>query len=118
MAEENEQRRFDIAEIAALAGLQPSALRHYDHEGLLRPAGRVGGRRVYDKDGLRQLAAIDFWQEAGFTLPEIARLLNDTSGSVNEAKVVAADRIAEIDWQLWRRCRRLTCRSTRHRLRC
>ncbi|WUH98395.1 MerR family transcriptional regulator [Spirillospora sp. NBC_00431] len=96
-ADENERRRFDIAELAALAGLQPSALRHYEREGLLTPSGRVGGRRVYDNDGLRQLAAIDFWQEAGFTLAEIARLLNHADGSLNEAKTVAADRIAEIE---------------------
>lgn len=96
-ANENQERRFDIAELATLAGLQPSALRHYEREGLLKPAGRVSGRRVYDQDGLRQLAALDFWQETGFTLPEIARLLNDTNGSITEAKAVAADRIAEIE---------------------
>jgi DNA-binding transcriptional MerR regulator len=90
-------RLFDIAELAALAGLQPSALRYYEREGLLRPAGRVRGRRVYDDEGLRQLAAISFWQQAGFTVKEMSRLLDESGGSVLEAKDLAEERIGELD---------------------
>lgn len=90
-------RLIDIAELAALAGLQPSALRYYEREGLLRPAGRVRGRRVYDEDGLRQLAAISFWQRAGFTMKEMSRLLGESGGSVQEAKELAEERIGELD---------------------
>lgn len=90
-------RLFDIAELAALSGLQPSALRYYEREGLLRPAGRVRGRRVYDDHGLRQLAAIGFWQQSGFTVKEMARLLGASGGSVADAKHLAEERIGELD---------------------
>ncbi|MQA79369.1 MAG: MerR family DNA-binding protein [Streptosporangiales bacterium] len=48
-------------------------------------------------DGVRQLAAIDFWQEAGFTLREISELALQPSASVGSAKAVAAERIAELE---------------------
>jgi DNA-binding transcriptional MerR regulator len=90
-------RLFDIGELAALSGLQASALRYYEREGLLRPAGRVGGRRVYDEQGLRQLAAIAFWQQAGYTMREMAWLLGESGGSLAEAKHLAEERIGELD---------------------
>ena len=36
---------LDIGEVAAATGLAPSALRHYEVKGLIRPAGRHGLRR-------------------------------------------------------------------------
>lgn len=88
---------FDIGELAALSGLLTSALRYYEREGLLRPAGRVRGRRVYDEEGLRQLAAISFWQQAGFTVREMAHLLGESGGSVAEVQQLAQARIGELD---------------------
>ncbi|MCP2256376.1 DNA-binding transcriptional regulator, MerR family [Streptoalloteichus tenebrarius] len=89
--------QLDIGELAELARVQPSALRFYERQGLLRPSGRAGGRRIFDEDGLRQLAAIDFWREAGFTIEEIAGLVGDPTASMDEAKRVAASRLAELD---------------------
>ncbi|PZR83789.1 MAG: hypothetical protein DLM65_01180 [Candidatus Aeolococcus gillhamiae] len=53
-----------------------SALRFYEEVGLLQPSHRVGGRRRYENGSLRRLAIIGLFQDAGFTLSEIARLLN------------------------------------------
>jgi DNA-binding transcriptional MerR regulator len=97
MSEHDAPRLFDIAELAALSGLQTSALRYYEREGLLRPAGRIGGRRVYDEQGLWQLAAISFWQQSGFTMKEMARLLGDSGGGIAEAKHIAEERIGELE---------------------
>lgn len=97
MGDDQDGERLTIGELARLAGLRPSALRYYEQEGLLAPAGRVGGHRVFDADGVRQLAAIDYWQEAGFTLREISDLVRKSSGSVERAKRVAAERITELE---------------------
>ena len=99
MSDDAESRRIqlDIGELAELAKMRTSALRFYEREGLLTPAGRSGGRRVFDEHGLLQLAAIDFWQEAGFAIKEIAELLNGSSAGMADAKKVASARLAEID---------------------
>lgn len=93
----SDQKRLTIGELARLAGLRPSALRYYEKEGLLASAGRAGGQRVFDADGVRQLAAIDFWQEAGFTLREIGDLVGQSASSAERAKRVASERIAELE---------------------
>ena len=64
-----------IAELAKSFGVQPSALRFYERVGLLMPAGRVSGRRRYDKVGENRLAFILSARESGFTLAEIKRFI-------------------------------------------
>lgn len=88
--------------------MQTSALRYYEREGLLQPAGRSGGRRYFDRRGLLQLAAITYWQEAGLTIAEMARLLNGSDGGIEEMNELAAHRIAELE--------RLIQRATRARV--
>jgi len=53
-----------IGAMAALAGKRPSAIRYYEQIGLLPPAARVGGRRVYGPDTVRTLAVIETGQRA------------------------------------------------------
>ncbi|WP_394825972.1 MerR family transcriptional regulator [Pendulispora albinea] len=89
--------RLDIRKLAELAGVAPSALRYYEREGLLEPAGRAAGRRYYDEKGLLQLAAIEYWQEAGFTLSEMSRLFDESASGMAEVKELAKERIAELD---------------------
>jgi len=66
-----------IGEVARQAGLRPSTLRYYEEIGLLPVARRRGGRRRYDSSILQRLAVIHTAQQAGFTLTEIAVLVND-----------------------------------------
>ncbi len=89
--------RYDIGELAGLAGLRTSALRYYEHRGLLEPAGRSGGRRFSDERGMLMLAAIEYWQESGLSLREMIHLFRDSKGSMAEAKRLAAHRITELD---------------------
>ncbi|RJO70070.1 MerR family transcriptional regulator [Nocardia panacis] len=88
--------RFDIGELAELTKIQPSALRFYERHGILRSAGRLGGRRIFDMTGVHQLAAIDYWREAGFTVEEIAGLVSDAN-TKDETQKAAATRLAELD---------------------
>ena len=66
-----------ISQVARQAGLRASTLRYYEEIGLLPVARRSGGQRRYDSDILQRLAVIHTAQQAGFTLTEIALLVND-----------------------------------------
>ena len=72
----NDEPGLRIGEVARIARLNPSAIRYYEGEGLLRPARRVGGRRVYDRSVFESLALIALAQDAGFTMSEMKELLN------------------------------------------
>jgi DNA-binding transcriptional MerR regulator len=69
---------LDIGEVHARTGLQPSTLRYYEQRGLIEPSGRSGLRRRYPSDVIGRLALIRTAQAAGFTLTEIADLLEAT----------------------------------------
>ena len=67
---------LSITQVAEATGLRSSALRYYEKAGLITPAGRRGGRRLYSAVVLDRLAAIALLQEVGFTIGEIAELLD------------------------------------------
>jgi MerR family redox-sensitive transcriptional activator SoxR len=64
-----------IGELAARAGLAPSAIRFYEKAGLLQSPPRANGRRVYGEDAAHQLVIICFAKATGFSLTEIKLLL-------------------------------------------
>jgi MerR family transcriptional regulator, redox-sensitive transcriptional activator SoxR len=66
-----------ISELARATGISPSAIRFYEQAGLLPPARRVSGRRVFDDDAIPHLTFVQVAKHAGFTLQEIRRLLRD-----------------------------------------
>jgi DNA-binding transcriptional MerR regulator len=72
---------ISINEVTQHTGVPPSTLRYYEEVGLLRPTRRVSGRRRYDEDVLQRLALIQTGQQAGFTLSELAVLLNNVLDS-------------------------------------
>jgi MerR family transcriptional regulator, redox-sensitive transcriptional activator SoxR len=80
-----------IGEVARLAGRRPSSIRYYEQIGLLPPADRVAGRRVYGPDTLRRLAVIETGQRAGLTLEEIKALLATSPGDA-----AAIERLREV----------------------
>lgn len=73
---------LDIRDVANLAGVQPSALRFYEKKGLIRPVGRNGLRRQYHRNVLEKLQLISLGQAAGFTLDEMAVMLNTEGRTV------------------------------------
>ncbi len=50
-------------------------MRYWEELGLLQPARRSGGHRVYDDAALDRLSLVLLAQRAGFTLAEIRQLL-------------------------------------------
>lgn len=63
-------------EVAAAAGVNPQTLRYYERRGLLAEPGRTpGGHRVYPAEAVTRLRVIRTAQRLGFTLDEVAELL-------------------------------------------
>lgn len=93
-------RYFEIGAIAQKAGIQASAIRFYEHLGLLKSPARINGRRRYDSDVLPQLRAIQVAQQAGFTLNEIGTLFSGFSEDTpvsDRWRDMATRKIAEVD---------------------
>ena len=67
---------FTIGKLATLAAVSADALRYYEREGLIKPAGKsAAGYRLYDKDSARRIQFIKHAQHCGFTLGEIRELI-------------------------------------------
>ena len=70
------EARLPIGTVAKRAGLRVSALRYYEQAGLIAPAQRAGGRRVYDDSVFSAIALVQLAQEAGFTVAETRMLIS------------------------------------------
>jgi MerR family transcriptional regulator, redox-sensitive transcriptional activator SoxR len=93
---------LSISEVAAATGLRSSALRYYEERGLIRPVGRRGGCRHYDRDVLSRLAFIALCQDVGFTLAETATLLDGRPDARARWQRLAERKLGEIQHQLER----------------
>lgn len=69
-----EVTEYTIGELAARFGLATHVLRHWEDVGLLSPARRVAGRRVYGPAHLTRVAEILLGKEAGFSLEQLREL--------------------------------------------
>ena len=63
-----------ISEVAQRAGVKPTTIRFYESIGVVPPAHRVSGHRVYGADILDRLTLIGFGLTTGFTLKELKAL--------------------------------------------
>ncbi|MBU2665494.1 MerR family transcriptional regulator [Actinoplanes bogorensis] len=64
-------------QVAAAAGVNLQTLRYYERRGLLaEPARTLGGHRLYPPDTVALLSVIKAAQRLGFTLDEVAELLD------------------------------------------
>jgi DNA-binding transcriptional MerR regulator len=89
-----------ISEVAARTGLAPSALRFYERRGLLKPVGRRGGKRTYSPFAVVQVAVVDLLKQGGFTLTEIAHII-DADGRVSaDWRDAARAKLAELEEQI------------------
>lgn len=86
-----------IGELSARTGMAASALRYYDELGLLRPARRVSGRRLYAPGAVEIVGAIVFLRDVGFTLKEIGRMVSTRSSAPRRWRDLAAHKLVELD---------------------
>jgi MerR family transcriptional regulator, redox-sensitive transcriptional activator SoxR len=95
-----DQAGLAIGDVAARAGVEPSAIRYYESIGLLPKPSRAGGKRRYGDDVLDRLSLISLAKNAGFTMQEIRQLVADVSpgsGPAERWRVLATRKIAELD---------------------
>jgi DNA-binding transcriptional MerR regulator len=73
----NTERRLRTGEVADAAGVNIQTLRYYERRGLIaEPSRSPGGHRTYPADTVTLLAVIKAAQKLGFTLDEVAELLD------------------------------------------
>lgn len=92
---------YSITEVGEATGLQSSALRFYERQGLITSAARVSGRRHYHPAVLQRLAAIALLQEAGFTIAELRQVLAPATDEPSW-RARAEQKLVEIDTHLAR----------------
>lgn len=67
-----------VGEVSRIVGVSVRALHHYDEIGLVVPSGRTpAGYRSYSGADVERLHRVLLYRELGFTLEEIATLLDD-----------------------------------------
>jgi MerR family transcriptional regulator, copper efflux regulator len=65
---------YTIGDLAARFGLATHVLRHWEDAGLLSPARRAAGRRVYGAAHVTRVAEIMLGKDAGFSLEQLREL--------------------------------------------
>ncbi|MFG3254327.1 MerR family transcriptional regulator [Streptomyces sp. NPDC048172] len=74
-----------VGEVSRVAGVTVRTLHHYDGIGLLAPSERTpAGHRRYSDADLDRLQRILFYRELGFSLEEVAELLDDPEADPHE----------------------------------
>ncbi len=67
-----------VKQLAEIAHVSVRTLHHYDRIGLLEPSARTdAGYRLYEHRDLERLQEVLFFRELGFSLADIAEVLND-----------------------------------------
>jgi MerR family transcriptional regulator, mercuric resistance operon regulatory protein len=87
-------------EVAAAAGVNPPTLRYYERRGLLdEPVRSPGGHRLYPTEAVTVLRVIKAAQRLGFTLDEVAELV-DAGRPHAGLRSRASAKLAEVEAKL------------------
>lgn len=89
-------------QVAAAAGVNVQTLRYYERRGLLEePARTLGGHRLYPAGSVAVLRVIKAAQRLGFTLDEVAELIETGQfshhGKARGLQARAAAKVAEVE---------------------
>lgn len=87
-----------IGQLAEKTGVSAKTLRFFDDAGVLVASARSSaGYRLYDPALVAQVEFVGAAQAAGFSLDEIACLLDAVDGDDDAARAVIRDALARID---------------------
>ena len=105
---------YTIGELAARFGLATHVLRHWEDVGLLSPARRVAGRRVYGPAHVTRVAEILLGKDAGFSLEQLRELF--AAPDRNRRREVLRAQLAQVRQRIDRLM--LSQKLLEHGLRC
>ncbi len=94
---------FTAGELAKIAGVSSRTIRFYDEKGILKPCGYSDGEyRLYDEEAILRLQQILMFKYVGFSLDEIARLMNpnekmDVGSMLDKQKELMSRKREQID---------------------
>jgi DNA-binding transcriptional MerR regulator len=85
-------------QVAGAAGVNVQTLRYYERRGLLAaPERTLGGHRVYPPETVTALRVIKAAQRLGFTLDDVAALLETRHRHRADLRTRAAAKLAEVE---------------------
>jgi len=90
-------RTLSIGKLAQAAGIGVETIRYYQRLGLIAvPARPAGGIRRYSANTVERLLSIRRAKELGFSLKDIAQLLELGNGECTDARQIAEQKVAGI----------------------
>ena len=92
-----------VGEVAEAAHVNTETLRYYERRGLIeKPARSPGGHRLYDEQTVTALRVIKAAQRLGFTLDEVADLIEvgRRRGPAADLQVRAREKLLEVDQRI------------------
>ena len=92
-----------VSEVAEAAGVNKETLRYYERRGLIeQPDRSQGGHRLYDQEAVSTLRVIKAAQRLGFTLEEVAELIEvgRRRGPAADLQVRAREKLTEVDQRI------------------
>lgn len=94
-------RMLTVGEVASLVGISVRTLHHWDSVGLVHPHGRTNsGYRTYSRSDVERIHRVLVYKELGFSLTEIASLLDDPAVSelaqLRQQRRLLAERIERL----------------------
>jgi DNA-binding transcriptional MerR regulator len=95
--------RLRVSEVAEAAGVNTETLRYYERRGLIgHPDRSPGGHRLYDEQAVTTLRVIKAAQRLGFTLGEVADLIEvgRRRGPKADFRVRAREKLLEVDQRI------------------
>ncbi|MHC1558059.1 MerR family transcriptional regulator [Actinomycetospora sp. C-140] len=93
--------QWTVGQVAERSGVTVRTLHHYDEIGLLRPSRRsASGYRIYIDDDLVRLQHVVVYRRLGFSLEEVAVLLDDpdadVAGHLRRQRAAVMSRLGEL----------------------
>lgn len=100
-----------IGQLAEAAGVHLETVRYYERRGLLpEPPRSAAGYRLYDHEHVARLQLIGRAKSLGFTLREVATLLDDSARRPEQVLAAVEAKLADLE------VRRQELEQTRRRL--
>jgi DNA-binding transcriptional MerR regulator len=100
----SEKSFYRSGELAELAGVSTDTLRHYERKGVLsRPLRKANNYRQYPASALQRVRLIRRAIAVGFTLDELASVLNVRDGGgapCMEVRALAAAKLSDVETRL------------------